>query len=264
MNETVNDPFANMDGAKNVAKVKKLKKITYILSFVIVLLVIFIFFKSIFTSPVEVVDPKPKEDLNETAISLEEFISDNHLDSLDVFGFNELTRVAISSICDGVVSCLEVKGEAVSSFIKRVFNRKIQLGDVGCEINDGTLFKYDSEKNTFVFQNHSHDGYSKPLLTKVYSIKKSDDKYVLVLNKLYFDSSRSNYVSTDPLGVYHIYSYNDYSILSDGEKILDETKIITSYENNYSKMKEKGTRYEYTFVKKDNDFYLDKYRILKN
>ena len=130
--------------------------------------------------------------------------------------------------------------------------------------NDGILFKYDSEKNTFVFQNHNHDGYSKPLLTKVYSIKKSDDKYVLVLNKLYFDSSRSNYVSTDPLGVYHIYSYNDYSILSDGEKILDETKIITSYENNYSKMKEKGTRYEYTFVKKDNNFYLDKYRILKN
>lgn len=263
-NNVVNDPFAMMNSGKNDKEVKKLKKIIYVLIAIIVFLVLFLFLKKLFTSPVKVVDPKPKENLNETAEVLEEFIFDNHLDSLDVFGDNELMRVAISSICDGVVICPLVDGDAVVAFLQKVFNTSVTLTDVNCEINDGVLYKYDAEKNVFVFQNHDHDKYTKPIFSKVYSIKKEDGKYVLVLNKLYYDSSRSNYISTDPLGVYHIYNFDDYSTLTDGKRVLDLTRVISSYENNYLKLKEKGTRYEYTFVKKDKEFYLKKYKVLNS
>lgn len=262
MNNMVNDPFSTMNRGNNEGEIKKLKKVIYVLISVIVFLIIFMLLKKVFSSPVKVVDPKPKENLDEVALTLEDFISDNHLDSLDVFGFNEFTRVAISSICDGVASCLEVEGEAVSNFVKKVFDKEIVLSDVNCEINDGILYKYDAGKNVFIYQNHNHDKYTKPLLTKVYSIKKSDNKYTLVLNKLYYDGVRSEFVSSDPMGVHHIYSFEDYDVPSSGGMVLDVDRVITSYEKDYSKLKEKGVKYEYTFIKKGRSYYLSKYKVL--
>ncbi|MBR3898073.1 MAG: hypothetical protein IKJ43_02190 [Bacilli bacterium] len=266
--QVINNPFANMSREKNeMAEQKKKNKITIIVASIVVgFLLIYIFIDfigdSINKNPAK---PEAKENLKEVALELQTFIIDNNLDSLDAYGKDELLRVAINNMCFGVYECKIVSADEVHNYIKNVFNKDIELGDVNCELNDGVLYSYNMENNTFVYnENHpKHPAVNvEPVYTKLNSIKKSGDKYVMVLNKLYYSSDRSEYITSDPLGIHKIYDFEDYDMPSANGQVLDVTKVTSDYENDFDKIKNKGTRYQYTFVKDGKKYYLEKYLVL--
>ena len=84
----------------------------------------------------------------------------------------------------------------------------------------------------------------------------------MVLNKLYYSSDRSEYITSDPLGIHKIYDFEDYDMPSANGQVLDVTKVTSDYENDFDKIKNKGTRYQYTFVKDGKKYYLEKYLVL--
>lgn len=266
MNNMVNDPFANISANNYVDNSKKFLKPLIICIVVICVLVFYIFVsKFIGSNNYEV---KPKENLDEIAIALEDYVINNHLSSLDLYGNENLLRVGIANICYGVISCNEVSGSEVADFVKRVFDREVYLQDVACESNDGSLYTYDVTNDKFVLDaNHSshYSTYKNPILMKVHSIKKKGDSYVLVLNKLYFNPNLSEYLTTDPLGINPIYKFEDYDMIdSKGNIVLDTVKVNTDYENSFDRIKNKGTRYEYTFEKKGSRFVLKMYKVIGN
>lgn len=266
--QEINNPFANMNRQKNEMESQKKKtKIIIIISIVLIsaLLGYIIIDKILDNQKNKIAQPEAKENLDETAQELIEFIEEKNLDSLDLYGKNELLRVAINNICSGVYECKIISGNEVKKYIKEVFNKEVQLKDINCEYNDGILYSYDKSADKFVYNNHTHDEISTiPIYTKVNSIKKKDDKYILTLNKLYYTPSKSEFISSDPLGINNIYNFADYDMPSESGMVIDMTKLKTDYENNFDKIKNKGNKYRYTFSKKDKTYYLQKYENIDN
>ena len=269
-NDSFNDPFANMNKNKNdnEKKLKKYKISLYVCLFIILIL----FFYSLIVSSIKTgsknTDIESKENLENVSLELNDFIDNYHLHSMDLYGAKELLRVAINDICSGVINCREVEGSAVKEFVKKVFDKDIVLEDILCENNDGILYNYDANSDKFIFNtNHpSHKFYStKPILSKINSIKKKNDMYVLVLSKLYFNPDVSEFVTTDPLGINSVYKFSDYDMPdSKGNLVLDVTKIRADYENSFDRLKNKGTRYQYTFSKKGLNYVLEKYDVIND
>ena len=107
----------------------------------------------------------------------------------------------------------------------------------------------DSVNKKFVFTgNHNHEAIgTKALYTKINTIKRKNDKYELVLNKLYFNPTRSEYITTDPLGINRVYNSKEYMHTTEDGEDVDLTKLSANYENNFDELKNVGTRYKYTF-----------------
>lgn len=258
----MNEP--NLNNLLN-EKPKKSNKLVLILSLVIAFLLIVIFIILIVKPKTVIEEKTKKKSLEEVSLELTNYINDNRLDALDAYSFNELTRVAINDICYGVYECHKVSGEAVVNYISKVFNKTVTLTDVNCELNDGVLYTYDSKNNMFVYQSHTHNALvTTPIYTKVNSIKKNDNKYVLTLNKLYYDSTRSDYITTEPTAINRIYNANDYMKMTNDGQDIDITKVKANYDNNFDKLKNKGVKYRYTFVFEDNSYYLEKYEVIES
>lgn len=265
---TVNNPFEVMNKKNNDSekKLKKYKISLYVcISIIFILLIYSLIVTSIKTGNKNV-EIEPKENLENVSLELNDFINNYHLNSIDLFGPNELLRIAVNDICYGVIGCREINGDAVKEYVQKVFNKDITLEDISCENNDGVLYSYDVNNNKFVYNsNHPvHKFYStEPVLSKIYSIKKKNGKYILVLNKLYFNPDVSEYVTTDPLGINSVYKFNDYDMPDlKGNMVLDMTKLSTDYDNNYGRLKNKGTRYQYTFSKNGLNYNLEKYDVI--
>lgn len=269
-NNTINDPFANMNKEKNSneKKIKKYRIALYVCIFIIFILLIYSLIVTSIKSGSKSVEIEPKENLEKVSLELVNFIDNYHLNSLDLFGPNELVRVAINDICFGVIGCREVQGDVVKNYLKKVFDREVTLENVLCENNDGVLYNYDGANNKFVYNSShpSHNFYSSdPILSRVNSIKKRNGKYVLTLDKLYFNSKESEFITTDPLGINAVYKFSDYDMPdSNGNMVLDTTKLIADYENNFDRLKNKGTRYQYTFSKKGLNYVLEKYDVIND
>ena len=267
-NNTINDPFAHMNKNNDDKKLKWYKIALY----VCIIIIFILFFYSLIVSSIKKssksVEVESKENLENVALELVDYIDNYHLDSMDLYGPNELLRIAINDICYGVIGCREVEASAVIDYVKKAFDKEVILEDVFCENNDGVLYNYDEKNSKFVYNsNHpSHNFYStKPILNKVNSIKKKNGKYILVLNKLYFNPDVSEFVTTDPLGIKSVYKFNDYDMPdSKGNLVLDMTKLKADYENNFDRLKNKGTRYQYTFVKNGIAYVLEKYEVIDN
>ena len=267
-NNTINDPFLTMNKNNN-SNDKKLKKYK-ILLYICIVIIFVLFLYSLIVSSIKTegknVEIEAKENLGNVSLELNDFIDNYHLDSIDLFGPNELLRIAINDICYGVINCREVDAGVVSDYVKKVFGKEVTLEDVLCENNDGVLYNYDVNNDKFIYNsNHpSHNFYStKPILSKVNSIKKKNGKYILVLNKLYFNPDVSEFVTTDPLGINSVYKFNDYDMPdSKGNRVLDMTKLKADYENNFDRLKNKGTRYQYTFSKNGLKYVLEKYNVI--
>ena len=267
-NNTINDPFAHMNKDSDEKKLKKYKIALY----VCIIIIFILFFYSLIVSSIKTgsknVEIESKENLENVSLELNDFIDNYHLDSMDLYGFNELLKVAIADICYGVIGCNEVDANAVVDYVKKVFNKDVVLEDVLCDNNDGVLYNFDENNNKFVYNisHPSHKFYStKPILSKVNSIKKTNGKYILILNKLYFNSDVSEFVTTDPLGINSVYKFSDYDMPnSKGNLVLDMTKLEADYENNFGRLKNKGTRYQYTFVKNGLSYVLEKYDVIDN
>lgn len=267
-NNTISDPFANMNKDKNdnEKKIKKYKIALYVCISIIIILFLYSLIISSIKTGSKSTEIESKENLENVSLELNSFIDSYHLDSLDLFSFNELSRVAINDICYGVIGCREVQGEAVEEYIKKVFDKEIVLQNISCENNDGVLYNYDEANNKFVYNSAhpSHSFYStKPVLSKVNSIKKKNGKYILVLNKLYYNPEVSEFVTTDPLGINSVYKFSDYDMPDvNGNLVLDMTKLKADYENNFDRLKNKGTRYQYTFSKNGLNYVLEKYDVI--
>lgn len=267
-NNTINDPFAHINKNDNDKKIKKYKISLYVCIFIIFVLLIYSLIVSSIKTGSDNIQIDSKENLENVSLELNNFIKDHHLDSLDLYGYNELERVAINDTCYGVIGCREVDASVVKDYVKKVFNLDIVLEDILCENNDGILYTYDENNNKFVYNSShpSHKFYStSPILSKVNSIKKKNGKYVLILNKLYFNPDVSEFVTTDPLGINSVYKFSDYDMPdAKGNFVLDMTKLKADYENNFDRLKNKGTRYQYTFVKNGLTYVLEKYDIIDN
>ena len=265
--QVINNPFANMNRKKDEMETQKKKtKMIIIISIIVVTLLLgyIIIDKINYSINKNKAEPQIKENLEEISQELVEFIEQKNLDSLDVFGKNEIIRVAINDVCSGVYDCKIVDGYQVSEYIKEVFDKEIQLTDVTCEYNDGVLYAYDPNQNRFNFTNHVHDPVNTiPIYTKINSIKKKNGKYILTLNKLYYSPTKSEYITSDPLGINNIFNFVDYDMPSDNGPVLDMSKITTDYENNFEKLKNKGNKYRYTFSKKGKKYYLEKYEDIE-
>lgn len=267
-NNTINDPFAHMNKSDDNQKLKKYKICLYVCIFIIFVLLIYSLIVTSIKTGSKGVEIESKENLENVSLELTDFIDNYHIDSVDLYGFNDLLRVAINDICYGVIGCHEIDGIAVRDYVKKVFNMDIVLENVLCENDDGVLYNYDEKNDRFIYNSThpSHKYYStKPILSKVYSIKKKNEQYILVLNKLYFNSDVSEFVTTDPLGINSVYKFNDYDMPdSKGNLVLDMTKLKADYENNYERLKNKGTRYQYTFSKRGLNYVLEEYDVLGN
>ena len=247
-----------------VKKPKKPNKWVLILGGVVFVLLIVILFLALRKPEVITTEVERRQSLNEIALELEYFISENKLDALDAYGYDNLPRVAIVKMCYGVNDCDSVQGDVVKEYISNVFDTEVTFSNINCELNDGVLYTYDSVNNVFVFTGeHAHSGLSiKPIYTKVNSIKRKGDKFELVLNKLYYNPDRSDYITTDPLNINKVYSASDYMHKTEDGEDIDMTKLKTDYDNDFDKLKNIGTRYIYTFGKKDGHYILEKYEVV--
>ena len=242
------------------------KKLIYILSGVITLLLLIILIMAFSGTKIVEREVAQKKSLDDVSVELKYFIDTNKLDSLDAYGFDNLTRVAISDICYGVDNCKSISAEAVEEYIANVFDKKVTFSDVSCEVGDGTLYSYDSVNKKFVFTgNHNHEAIgTKALYTKINTIKRKNDKYELVLNKLYFNPTRSEYITTDPLGINRVYNSKEYMHTTEDGEDVDLTKLSANYENNFDELKNVGTRYKYTFAIKDGHYVLENYEVIND
>lgn len=250
-------------------KVKRSKVIICILLFIIIVLAGILVWKTVSfkAEDKEVVTEKNEEVIEEnlTVVSSEllSFIKNNKLDALDAYGEGALIRVAINKICNGTANCKEVNGDEVKIFINNVFGKDATFSNVNCELNDGILWTYDSSDNKFVW-NDNHPGHggmvTEPIYTKINSIVKNDDKYVLVLNKLYYDIMGSDYITSEPSSITNIYDVSSFTDANTGD--IDTEKVKAKYDTDYETLKDKGTKYRYTFVKNNNSYVLENYEIL--
>lgn len=240
------------------------RKLILILGVVIAVLLFIILIMAFSGPKVVEKEVEKKQSLDEITLELEDFIEENGLDALDAYGMDGIVRVAINKLCTGVYNCKEISGEEITKYIKNVFDKEVTFSNINCEVNDGVLYTYDSVNNKFVFTGqHAHEGMQvKPIYSKVYSIKRKDTEITLVLNKLYYDSARSDYITTDPLGINQIFNANDYMHMTDNGNDIDLTKLSAVYENNYDKLKNTGTRYQYTFVKEGVRYILKDYKVI--
>ena len=241
------------------------KKLIMILAGVIAFLVLIIIILAMSGTKVVEKEVEKKQSLDEITLELENFMDENKLDALDAYGMDGIVRVAINKICTGVDNCTQIEGDEVTKYIKNVFNKEVTYSNINCAVNDGVLYTYDSENNRFVWDSkHANHGSlpTEPLYTKVNSIRRDDDKIILVLNKLYYDPAKSDYITTDPAGINQIYNANDYMHTTDNGEDIDLTKLSAAYENNFDKLKNTGTRYRYTFVKEGVRYILEKYEVL--
>lgn len=246
---------------------KNNNKIIFILVGVIVLLIIILLI-ALSIKPKEVTkEIEKRQSLDEVSLEISNFIYENKIDALDAYGYDNLARVAINKICTGVYNCNEISGEEVSEYLKYVFDAEVTFSDINCELNDGAIYTYDSVNNKFVSNasKHNHNGMvTKPIYTKVNSIKRKDGKILLVLNKLYYAPLVSDYITSEPSAVNRIYNSKDYMHTTNHGEDIDLTKLSANYENNFDKLKNTGTRYSYTFGKKDGHYVLEKYEVIDN
>ena len=148
---------------------KNNNKLILILGGIIVALVLIVILLSASGTKVVEKEVEKKQSLDEVALELEDFIAENRLDALDAYGMENLVRVAINKICTGVYNCKEISGDEVSSYIQKIFNKKVTFSNINCEVNDGVLYTYDSANNKFVFTGeHAHEGMvTEPIYTKL-------------------------------------------------------------------------------------------------
>lgn len=255
----------NMNAFFNKNEKHKDYKATFILVGIIVVLLIALFVLASFKKKTIVKEVDRKLTLDEISIKLTDYIKEEKLDALDAYGMDGLERVAINKICTGVYECKKIYGSAVSDYIKDVFNKSINLTDINCNYNDGVLYSYDTNSGLFVW-NDGHAAHPSlptvPIYTKVNSIRKKDDKYILVLNKLYYNPSFSEYITSEPSSINQIYNANNYMHTTDNGEEIDLVKLKANYENDYDNLKNKGIKYRYTFGVKGNSYYLERYEVL--
>ncbi len=249
-----------------VKKPKKPNKLLIGLVCVIGLLLLVIVILLFRKPDVVVTETERKQSLDEIGEEIKFFIKDNKLDALDVYGYDNLVRVAINDICSGVYNCTEIKGEAVQEYVEEVFDKKVTFSNINCELNDGVLYTYDSVNNKFVLENnHMHGGVgTESIYTKINTIKRKGDKIEIVLNKLYFNPLQSEYITTDPLGINMVYKASDYMHTTDKGEDIDLTKLSANYENDFDNLKNVGTRYSYVFSEKNGHYILEKYEVISD
>ena len=260
MNDYVPNPMLQ----NIVKKPKRPNMVIIFLSILVVILLIIILVLMMSKPKVVTTEVQRQESLDDIALELEYFIDENKLDALDAYGYDNLTWVAINKMCYGINSCTQIQGEAVKKYISDVFGVEVTFSDVNCYLNDGPLYTYDSVNNVFVWNDtHAHGGLStKPIYSKINSIKRNDGKFELVLNKLYYNPEQSDYITTDPLGINRVYNANDYMHTTEDGEDVNLTKLIADYDNNFDTLKNTGTRYKYIFGQKDGHYVLEEYEVI--
>lgn len=247
-----------------VKKPKKPNKLITIMGAIILVCLVIILILALRKPEVINTETLRKQSLDDVALELEYFIDVNGLDALDSYGFESVNRVAIDNACNGVYNCTEISGEYVEKFVADIFDKKVIFSNINCELNDGALYTYDANENKYILNKHNHNGMNtKPIYTKVNSIKRKDNKIELVLNKLYYNPLLSNNITSDPLGINVIYDSKDYMHTTEDGEDIDMTKLEANYENNFDELKNTGTRYKYIFSEKNGHYVLEDYDVIE-
>lgn len=247
-------------------------KITWIEIFrigILVLLGIFLIF-----SIVTLFNNKTKKDNVDENYFLE-LINDKNLEYLDRYNssiddMNELTsnfklQLALNSVNS-------TKEDDVKNYLTSVFGDDItiEFGDV-TDAENNLIYKY--EDNSFNLNSeYQNTNFVVSNFINAESFNLKEDTYELTVTKLFYNMQNGNLKN----GFFGSYSdaldskNNDYNLdsalftleLTDNKE--ENENLLKEYYNSHKdELKEKFTKYKYTFKKKDKNYVLIKYEIIK-
>lgn len=223
-----------------------------------------------------------EEDLDEVASVLI-----GKLDKYYVDHYDSKERVDFSKLSDNdkmlgayaynmfINNSLNLSKSIVDDYYNNLFGVKLtSYPDLNCWAGDGALFKYNSITNQYeTVGDHSHGGFPSlhSVVMKYNNIENNGDDYIITVTKVY-GPSQGNGIESPENAFYADFGYitkldeldmftrND----SNGNRApADLSGAKNYYEQNYDQFKNYKPQYEYTFSKKNGDFYLKKYQIIK-
>lgn len=218
----------------------------------------------------------PNEDLNEIANSLFEktenyklYILGNFANSNNLTVTNQMNEAQIYALSMYfLLNNMTVTKAGVDSYMKELYN--IQLSNYPDIPLCGA--KFDTSKNEYVISEFAHDAMeNKPLISKVASIEKNNNNYVLTVTRLYQPSQGVSYSTpenafyTDAQFTTKIDELNQFTktdSLGNWDK-ADVEGAKNYYEQNYEQFKNLKPQYKYTFAKDNNNYYLVSYELVK-
>lgn len=266
-------------------KNNKEKIIIFLMSLIIIGLASFITYeKTIKKETIKKEEPKEvKEDLNLVANYLVDKIKNYNVDYFDkeeVVDFTKLEKqdLLLSAYYYSMPEILNKK--TVDYYLKNLFNIQLEeYPNIECFAKDGPLYEFDKEKNEYkescgnyegVCHGHGGVDVSKSLIIKHSDIKKEKDNYIVTVTKVYgLDEKNSDgYFYSDNEYKTQIHELDSFiNNVRNNNSInirLVNIKSVENYYNiNYDELKKYGPKYEYTFKKIDNDYYLTNYKKIK-
>lgn len=228
-----------------------------------------------------------KEDLDVLAKGLAKFIDDNNIryilsvkDQPNSLDFNKkmIDSDVIYSVIEGIGDCVlletcnEIKTKELDNYFKRVFNVSgITYESYNCPIDNQPLLNFDKENDAYVLAQpgksdevwHGHGGiyfFKTPIYTKIDSLVKENNNYVLTMYELYNNIRDAECISADPQGKVKVFDYAKYQ--DDLAQGVNDS-IIADYEIAFEQNKNNYPKFKYIFNKNnDGDFYLVKYELI--
>lgn len=171
----------------------------------------------------------------------------------------------------------------VDDYYNNLFGETLtKYPDLNCWVGDGVFAKYNS--NTLKYEgvkakmadgteiDHAHGILSAAhsLIMKYNNIVKEGDNYIITVTKVYSPAQGIDLQSPENA----FYADAKYTVKLDaltqfikfdntGLFVIDGAGVKSFYEQNYSQFKNLKPQYKYTFKKKNNDYYLVNYEIIR-
>ena len=172
----------------------------------------------------------------------------------------------------------KVKGEDVKKVFKMYFDSDLKNEDILCTEDGKAVFEYDKELDIYTYSksnSHNHDIASNIYDKYFYPVEVSkktnahgDLFYVVKAKRMFGDSDTCEDVCGLTKYFYGTYkdSLNKKNAILDSKDFENWDSYFTStdkVEELYNANKDKFPTYTYTFIKKNNDFYLQNVKVSK-
>lgn len=161
--------------------------------------------------------------------------------------------------------------EDVKKYLTNIFgsDANIEFADV----TDGDVIVYKYENHKFNLNSeYNNKSFVSSDYIDIVDFKDSDDIYELTLTKVFYNMQDGN-LKNGFFGSYEnalLSKNNDYNLdnalftLELTENLDDNKKLVGNYYNDHKdELKEKLTKYKYTFKKQEKNYILIKYEVLK-
>ncbi len=161
--------------------------------------------------------------------------------------------------------------EDVAKYLTDIFGNDIDIEFTDVTDNDTIVYKYENNKFNLNSEYNNKDIIMSDHID-VTDFKNSNDIYELTITKIFYNMQDGN-LKNGFFGSYEnalLSKNNNYNLdnalftLELTENLDENKKLIENYYNEHKdELKEKLTKYKYTFKKQDNNYILIKYEVLK-